>query len=126
MRVASDTPSGAAESYADVVRHRPAAGGLRKRLRLLATFGGRMHSSDWSRLLTERQREVLSIVVENKVYRNRDSKIPELAAQMGIAQEAVAKHLIVIEKTALTKVVGTHSGQGDEIDTALVRYQRTE
>ena len=44
-----------------------------------------MHSTDWSRLLTERQREVLSIVVENKVYRNRDSKISELAAQMGIA-----------------------------------------
>ncbi len=38
-----------------------------------------MHSNDWSRLLTERQREVLSIVVENKVYRNRDSKIPELS-----------------------------------------------
>ena len=83
MRRASDTTRGAAESYADVVRQRPAAGGPRKRLRLLATFGGRMHSSDWSRLLTERQREVLSIVVENKVYRNRDSKIPELAAQMG-------------------------------------------
>src|SRR2546422_10977109 len=71
-----------------------------------------MHSSDWSRLLTERQREVLSIVVENKVYRNRDSKIPELAAQMGIAPAAVAKHLLEIEKTALLNVVVSPSEQG--------------
>ncbi len=72
----------------------------------------RMHSNDWSRLLTERQREVLSIVVENKVYRNRDSKIPELAEQMGIAPAAVAKHLLEIEKTALLNVVVTPSEQG--------------
>lgn len=71
-----------------------------------------MHSNDWSRLLTERQREVLSIVVENKVYRNRDSKIPELAAQMGIAPAAVAKHLLEIEKSALLLVVVTPSEQG--------------
>ena len=71
-----------------------------------------MHSNDWSRLLTERQREVLSIVVENKVYRNRDSKIPELAAQMGIAPAAVAKHLLEIERTALLNVVVTPSEQG--------------
>ena len=72
----------------------------------------RMHSSDWSRHLTERQREVLSIVVENKVYRNRDSKISELAAQMGIAPAAVAKHLFEIEKEALLHVVITPSEQG--------------
>src|SRR5439155_23824483 len=71
-----------------------------------------MHPSDWSRLLTERQREVLTIVVENKVYRNRDSKIPELAAQMGIAPAAVAKHLLEIEKTALLNVVLSPSEQG--------------
>ncbi|MCI4371592.1 MAG: MarR family transcriptional regulator [Thermoplasmata archaeon] len=71
-----------------------------------------MHSNDWSRALTERQREVLSIVVENKVYRNRDSKISELAAQMGIAPAAVAKHLLEIEKTALLQVVVTPSEQG--------------
>ena len=35
-----------------------------------------MHSNDWTRELTERQREVLTIVVENKVYRNRDSRMP--------------------------------------------------
>lgn len=72
----------------------------------------RMHSSDWSRHLTERQREVLSIVVENKVYRNRDSKIAELATQMGIAPAAVAKHLLEIEKEALLMVVITPSEQG--------------
>jgi len=71
-----------------------------------------MHSTDWSRLLTERQREVLSIVVENKVYRNRDSKISELAAQMGIAPAAVAKHLLEIEKEALLQVVVSPSEQG--------------
>ena len=71
-----------------------------------------MHSSDWARHLTERQREVLSIVVENKVYRNRDSKITELATQMGIAPAAVAKHLIEIEKEALLHVVVTPSEQG--------------
>ena len=71
-----------------------------------------MHSSDWSRHLTERQREVLSIVVENKVYRNRDSKISELAAQMGIAPAAVAKHLLEIEKESLLHVVVTPSEQG--------------
>src|SRR5947199_2523528 len=84
MSRASDTAKGAAESYAGVVRQRPSGGVPRKRLRPLATFGGRMHPSDWSRLLTERQREVLSIVVENKVYRNRDSKIPELAARWAL------------------------------------------
>src|SRR5438552_971840 len=126
MRRASDTTSGAAESYADVVRQRPAAGGPRKRLRLLATFGGRMHSSDWSRLLTERQREVLSIVVENKVYRNRDSKIPELAAQMGIAPAAVAKHLLEIEKTALLNVVVSPSEQGKRVYERLELEPRPE
>jgi len=75
----------------------------------------RMHSNDWTRALTERQREVLSIVVENKVYRNRDSKIPELAAQMGIAPAAVAKHLLEIEKTALLEVTVTPSEQGKRV-----------
>src|SRR2546422_4986412 len=111
----SDGAKGAAESYADVVRQRPSGGLPRKRLSPVATFGGRMHSTDWSRLLTERQREVLTIVVENKVYRNRDSKIPELAAQMGIAPAAVAKHLLEIEKTALLNVVVSPSEQGKRV-----------
>lgn len=79
-----------------------------------------MHSSDWSRHLTERQREVLSIVVENKVYRNRDSKISELADQMGIAPSAVAKHLLEIEKESLLQVVITPSEQGKRV------YERME
>src|SRR5947209_19884572 len=98
MPRASDTTKGAAESYAGVVRQRPSGGVPRKRLRPLATFGGRMHPSDWSRLLTERQREVLTIVVENKVYRNRYSKIPDSAAQMGSAPPAVAKTTHELEK----------------------------
>ncbi|MGI0149783.1 MAG: MarR family transcriptional regulator [Thermoplasmata archaeon] len=79
-----------------------------------------MHSSDWSRHLTERQREVLTIVVENKVYRNRDSKISELAAHMGIAPAAVAKHLLEIEKESLLHVVVTPSEQGKRV------YERME
>src|SRR6059058_2621581 len=85
-----------------------------------------MHSSDWSRLLTERQREVLSIVVENKVYRNRDSKIPELAAQMGISPAAVAKHLLEIEKTALLNVVVSPSEQGKRVYERLELEPRPE
>src|SRR5256884_9967663 len=126
MRRASDTTRGAAESYAGVVRQRPSGGVPRKRLRPLATFGGRMHSSDWSRLLTERQREVLTIVVENKVYRNRDSKIPELAAQMGIAPAAFAKHLLEIEKTALLNVVVSPSEQGKRVYERLELEPRPE
>src|SRR5256885_4658425 len=99
MPRASDTTRGAAESYAGVVRQRPSGGVPRKRLKPLATLGGRMHSSPRSRLLTERQREVLTIVFENKVYRNRYSKIPELAAPMRTAPAAGAKHLMEIEKT---------------------------
>jgi len=87
---------------------------------------GRMHSSDWSRQLTERQREVLSIVVENKVYRNRDSKISELAVQMGIAPAAVAKHLLEIEKTALLNVVVSPSEQGKRVYERLELEPRPE
>jgi DNA-binding MarR family transcriptional regulator len=85
-----------------------------------------MHSSDWSRQLTERQREVLTIVVENKVYRNRDSNISELAAQMGIAPAAVAKHLLEIEKTALLNVVVSPSEQGKRVYERLELEPRPE
>src|SRR3989475_10802247 len=85
-----------------------------------------MHSNDWFRLLTERQREVLAIVVENKVYRNRDSKIPELAAVMGIAPAAVAKHLLEIEKTALLNVVVSPSEQGKRDNERLTLEPRPE
>ncbi len=85
-----------------------------------------MHSNDWTRELTERQREVLTIVVENKVYRNRDSRIPELASQMGIAPAAVAKHLLEIEKTALLNVMVTPSEQGKRIYERLQFEPRPE
>src|SRR5713226_7077117 len=77
-----------------------------------------MHSSDWSRSLTERQREVLAIVVENKVYRNRDSNISELATQMGIAPAAVAKHLL--------QIVVTPSEQGKRFYERLSLEPRPE
>ena len=85
-----------------------------------------MHSNDWTRQLTERQREVLTIVVENKVYRNRDSSIPELATQMGIAPAAVAKHLLEIEKNALLQVMVSPSEQGKRIYERLQFEPRPE
>ncbi len=85
-----------------------------------------MHSNDWTRELTERQREVLIIVVENKVYRNRDSRIPELATQMGIAPAAVAKHLLEIEKNALLQVMVSPSEQGKRIYERLQFEPRPE
>lgn len=86
----------------------------------------RMHSNDWTRQLTERQREVLSIVVENKVYRHRDSRIPELAEQMGIAPAAVTKHLLEIEKTALLDVTVTPSEIGKRLYERLQFERRPE
>ncbi|HKZ98655.1 MAG TPA: helix-turn-helix domain-containing protein [Thermoplasmata archaeon] len=85
-----------------------------------------MHSSDWARALTERQREVLSIVVENKVYRNRDSRIAELAERMGIAPSAVAKHLLEIEKSALLDVTVSPSEQGKRVYERLQLEPRPE
>jgi DNA-binding MarR family transcriptional regulator len=85
-----------------------------------------MHSNDWTRELTERQREVLTIVVENKVYRNRDSRIPELASLMGIAPAAVAKHLLEIEKNALLQVMVSPSEQGKRIYERLQFEPRPE
>jgi len=85
-----------------------------------------MHSNDWSRSLTERQREVLAIVVENKVYKNRDSKISELAVQMGIAPSAVAKHLLEIEKTALLQLTVSPSEQGKRVYERLQIEPRPE
>jgi predicted ArsR family transcriptional regulator len=55
--------------------------------------------------LTERQVEVLNIVVENKVFRKKDTLIPELSARLGIAPLAVYRHLLKIEQNALLTVV---------------------
>lgn len=65
-------------------------------------------------------------MVENKVYRNRDSKISDLAAQMGIAPAAVAKHLLEIEKESLLQVVVTPSEQGKRVYERLELEPRPE
>ena len=74
-----------------------------------------MHSEQWPRRLTERQRQVLSVVVENRVYRNRDSGIAELAADLGVAPTAVLKHLLRIEEGALLHAIVTPSEQGKRV-----------
>jgi len=67
------------------------------------------------RSLTERQREVLSIVVENKLYKNKDTAIPEIAEQLGIAPVAVYKHILEIEKDDLCRVTVSPSEKGTKI-----------
>ena len=74
-----------------------------------------MITVDEVRGLTERQREVLSIVVENKLFKNRDTQIPELAEMLGIAPEAVYRHLIKAEESELVNVVITPSEKGTRI-----------
>ena len=74
-----------------------------------------MITVDEVRGLTERQREVLSIVVENKIFKNKDTQIPELAEILGIAPEAVYRHLIKAEENELVNVVITPSEKGTRI-----------
>ncbi|HEY5538482.1 MAG TPA: HTH domain-containing protein [Thermoplasmata archaeon] len=71
------------------------------------------------RSLTERQREVLSIVVENKLYRGKDTAIPEIAERLGIAPVAVYKHILEIEKDELCRVTVTPSDKGTKIHERL-------
>ena len=74
-----------------------------------------MLATDDLRELTERQREVLSIVVENKLYRGKDTNIPDIAEQLGIAPVAVYKHILEIERDELCKVVVSPSVKGAKI-----------
>jgi predicted ArsR family transcriptional regulator len=74
-----------------------------------------MIAADDLRSLTERQREVLSIVVENKLYKNKDTEIPEIAEQLGIAPVAVYKHILEIEKGDLCTVTVSPSAKGTMI-----------
>jgi predicted ArsR family transcriptional regulator len=76
------------------------------------------------RALTERQREVLSIVVENKLYKNKDSAIPEIAEQLGIAPVAVYKHLLEIEKDELCNITVTPSDKGTRVYERLTLQPR--
>jgi predicted ArsR family transcriptional regulator len=74
-----------------------------------------MITVDEVRGLTERQREVLAIVVENKLFKNRDTQIPELSEMLGIAPEAVYRHLIKAEENELVSVVISPSEKGTRI-----------
>src|SRR5207249_10938807 len=74
-----------------------------------------MIAADDLRSLTERQREVLSILVENKLYKNKDTAIPDIAEQLGIAPVAVYKHILEIEKGALCTVTVSPSEKGTKI-----------
>ncbi|TLZ70478.1 MAG: winged helix-turn-helix transcriptional regulator [Methanobacteriota archaeon] len=74
-----------------------------------------MIAADDLRSLTERQREVLSIVVENKLYKNKDTAIPDIAEQLGIAPVAVYKHILEIEKGDLCTVTVSPSEKGTKI-----------
>ena len=53
-----------------------------------------MITTEEVRALTDRQREVLSIVVENKLYKGKETNIMELAEQLGVAPAAVYRHLV--------------------------------
>jgi predicted ArsR family transcriptional regulator len=83
-----------------------------------------MIAAEELRGLTERQREVLSIVVENKLYKNKDTAIPEIAEQLGIAPVAVYKHLLEIEKDALCTVTVTPSDKGTKVYERLTLEPR--
>lgn len=63
--------------------------------------------------LTERQMEVLSIVVENKIYKKKDTMISELSERLGIEPRAVFRHLQNIEKSSLLKVAVFPSPKGE-------------
>lgn len=66
------------------------------------------------RALTDRQREVLSIVVENKLYKGKETNVLELAEQLGVAPAAVFRHLVEIEKNELLKVKILPSDKGTQ------------
>ena len=71
-----------------------------------------MITTEEVRALTDRQREVLSIVVENKLYRGKDTNIAELAEELGVAPAAVYRHLVEIEKNELLRVQILPSDKG--------------
>lgn len=74
-----------------------------------------MITTEEVRALTDRQREVLSIVVENKLYRGKETNIMELAEQLGVAPAAVYRHLVQIEKSDLLEVKILPSDKGTQI-----------
>ena len=74
-----------------------------------------MITTEEIRALTDRQREVLSIVVENKLYRGKETNIAELAEQLGVAPAAVYRHLVEIERNELLTVQIVPSDKGTRI-----------
>ena len=74
-----------------------------------------MITTEEVRALTDRQREVLSIVVENKIYKGKETNIMELAEQLGVAPAAVYRHLVEIEKSELLRVQILPSEKGTHI-----------
>ena len=78
-------------------------------------FGGAMITTEEVRALTDRQREVLSIVVENKLYKGKETNIAELAEQLGVAPAAVYRHLVEIERNELLKVQIIPSDKGTAV-----------
>jgi len=73
-----------------------------------------MISVEEIRSLTARQREVLTIVVENKLFKNKETDITELATELGVAPSQVYRHLIEIEKSDLLKIVVAPSVKGTQ------------
>jgi len=73
-----------------------------------------MISVEEIRSLTARQREVLTIVVENKIFKNKETDISELATELGVAPSQVYRHLIEIEKSDLLRIVVAPSAKGTQ------------
>jgi len=73
-----------------------------------------MISVEEIRALTARQREVLSIVVENKLFKNKETDIGELATELGVAPSQIYRHLIEIEKSDLLKIRVEPSEKGTQ------------
>lgn len=74
-----------------------------------------MITTEEIRALTDRQREVLSIVVENKLFKGKETNILELAEQLGVAPAAVYRHLVEIEKSQLLRIQILPSERGTQI-----------
>lgn len=74
-----------------------------------------MITTEEVRALTDRQREVLSIVVENKLFRGKTTNIAELSEMLGVAPAAIYRHLVQIEKNDLLQVQILPSAKGTQI-----------
>jgi len=74
-----------------------------------------MITTEEVRALTDRQREVLSIVVENKLYKGKETNIAELAEELGVAPAAVYRHLVEIERSELLRVQILPSEKGTAV-----------